>query len=107
MCIYSAIGPIFDPVIPHPINPAPANPFAPTPASWPWGVVPSTGLPISPEDLATLIAAFHKAVEAAKAADKAAGQPDCTDPDKVKLEERVAELERRLDAMSKALGGAP
>jgi hypothetical protein len=41
-------------------------------------------------------------VEAAKAADKAAGQPDCTDPDKIKLEARVAELERRLDAMAKA-----
>lgn len=101
MCAYSAMGPAFEPLFPIPTpnpNPAPA---------WPWGVVPSTGLPISPEDLAILIAAFHKAVEAAKAADKAAGQPDCVDPEKVKLEERVAELERRLDAMTRALQGAP
>jgi hypothetical protein len=94
MCIYSAIGPMFEPFVPHPI---PAS--AP---AWPWGPMPGTGLPISPEDLASLLDAFHKAVAAAKAADKATGQPDCADPQKVKLEERVAELERRLDAMAVA-----
>jgi hypothetical protein len=95
MCVYSAIGPMFEPLVPIP-TPSPHMPYAP------WGPVPQTGLPISPEDLATLLAAFHKAVEAAKAADRATGQPDCSDPEKVKLEERVAELERRLDAMTKA-----
>jgi hypothetical protein len=84
--------PAFSPLIPVP-TPSPID----TTPGWPWGPVPGTGLPISPGDLATLLDAFHKAVEAAKAA-----QPDCTDPDKVKLEARVAELERRLDAMAKA-----
>jgi hypothetical protein len=28
--------------------------------------------------------------------------PHCKDPEKVKLEERVAELERRLDALAEA-----
>lgn len=100
MCVYSAIGPIFEPVIPYPTPAAPVDVII-----TPWTTVPSTGLPISPEDLRTLIDAFHKAVAAAKQADKASGQPDCVDPDKVKLEARVAELERRLDAMQRALGG--
>ena len=118
MCVYSAMGPAYEPLIPHPIPTVPNAPvpmpqkcnapgicFCPTCLAkngwqfqWPWGPVPSTGLPITPEDLRILLDAFHKAVEAAKAADKAAGQPDCTDPDKVKLEGRVAELERRLEA---------
>lgn len=95
MCIYSGIGPAFDPSIPDPHAPR-VNSY------WPWGPVPNTGNPISPEDLRILLDSFTKAVQAAKAADKATGQPDCVDPEKIKLEERVAELERRLDAMTQA-----
>jgi hypothetical protein len=121
MCVYSAVGPAFEPLIPLiPNEPWPAKVVPPCLAPalcfcpacmlkmqtqtmpWPWGPVPSTGLPIAPEDLRTLLDAFHAAVAAAKAADKAAGQPDCVDADKVKLEQRVAELERRLDAMAAA-----
>lgn len=97
MCVYSGIGPIFDPLVPYPWERQTTLPLNPQP----WGPVPSTGLPITPEDLRTLLDAFHEAVAAAKKADRAAGQPDCTDPEKVKLEDRVAELERRLDAMLK------
>jgi hypothetical protein len=57
------------------------------------------------EDLRTLIDAFHKAVEAAKVFDAVTGQPDCVDPEKGRLEARVAELERRLDAMVEAAQG--
>lgn len=95
MCIYSAVGPAFAPVIPAPAPPDQLR------SPWPWGPVPGTGLPISPENLKTVLDAFHKAVEAAKAADRAAGQADCTDPEKVKLEERVAELERRIASLEK------
>jgi hypothetical protein len=47
-------------------------------------------------ELRALIAEFREAVAAARAKDKAEGAPDCEDPQKAKLEQRVAELERRL-----------
>jgi hypothetical protein len=75
----------------------------------PYGMLPSTQpVVISPPELAELrelIAQFKEAVQAAKTVDRLTGQPDCVDPKKAKLEERVAELERRLDAMAKCAGG--
>lgn len=41
---------------------------------------------------------------AAKAEDEAAGTPDCTDPAKAPILERLAEMERRLAAIEKAVG---
>jgi hypothetical protein len=54
--------------------------------------------------LAKIVTDFKTAVEAARKVDALTAQPDCEDPEKAKLEARVAELERRLDAVSKALG---
>ena len=51
------------------------------------------------EELKKLIAEFKEAVEAAKRIDVLTKQPDCEDPEKVKLLDRVAELERRLDQL--------
>lgn len=54
--------------------------------------------PTSPEvlELRQLIAEFREALKAAKTVDKLTGQPDCEDPKKATLEERVAALERAL-----------
>ena len=111
MCVYSAMGPIFEPLIPSPwdVSPVvptiiPTGPVAPEceePRSWLWGPVPNTGAVISPAQLRALLDAFWASVRAAKAADAAAGQPDCVDESKVKLEARVRELERRLDEIEK------
>lgn len=49
--------------------------------------------------LRQLIADFREAVAAAKVVDRLTGQPDCVDPEKAKLEERVAALETRLTAL--------
>lgn len=46
------------------------------------------------EELKKLIKEFKEAVAAARQVDRLTGQPDCSDPDKAKLEERVAELEK-------------
>jgi hypothetical protein len=55
-------------------------------------------------NLTKVVADFKTAVEAARKVDSLTAQPDCADPEKAKLEARVAELERRLDAVSRALG---
>lgn len=39
---------------------------------------------------------FHSMVTDAKTFDTESGQPDCEDPEKAKLEERIAELEQEL-----------
>jgi hypothetical protein len=42
------------------------------------------------------ITLFHTMVEDAKAFDQETNQPDCADPEKAKLEERIAELEQQV-----------
>ena len=57
---------------------------------------------ISQEEITSirsLIQEFREAVAAAKVVDKLTNQPDCEDPEKKKLEDRVAELESRLAAL--------
>lgn len=39
---------------------------------------------------------FHSMVSDARLFDQESGQPDCEDPEKAKLEERIAELEKEL-----------
>lgn len=68
--------------------------------------IPSTGaysippVPVLPADVAAelrqLIAEFREAVAAAKVVDRLTDQPDCEDPAKASLEDRVARLERLL-----------
>jgi len=55
-------------------------------------------------ELRKLIEDFKVAIEAAKKVDVLTGQPDCEDPEKAKLRERVAELERQLAAVKEAVG---
>ncbi len=47
-------------------------------------------------ELRNLISEFREAVAAAKVVDRLTNQPDCEDPEKVKLVARVAELEAML-----------
>lgn len=85
------------------------------PESWPWRLLPEpsdrkprgnplgNGFPYGPpipskeiQDLRKLIDDFRQAVEAAKKVDALTAQPDCVDPKKATLEQRVEELERQL-----------
>jgi uncharacterized small protein (DUF1192 family) len=45
---------------------------------------------------------FRREVKDAKEQDRRDGNPDCEDPDKAKLEERVAALERELERLKKS-----
>lgn len=65
-------------------------------------LTPSSFVIISQEEVAalrSLIQEFKEAVAAAKIVDKLTNQPDCEDPEKKKLEDRVAELEARLSIL--------
>lgn len=92
MCVMSMVHDHFAPVFP----PLPAG----TIATWP----PSAVI-VSQEEadrLRGLIADFRSAIEAARVVDKLTAQPDCADPEKLKLEDRVARLERALAEMRQA-----
>ena len=58
-------------------------------------VIPSQDL----AELRKLIEEFKEAIAAAKVVDRLTGQPDCEDPEKAKLEARVAALEKELNRM--------
>ncbi len=64
----------------------------------------TTKITVSPEMLRGLIGDFKEAVEAAKTVDRLTNQPDCIDPKKATLLERVDALEKRLDALEKLVG---
>lgn len=87
------------------------QPFIPQPSQWPQ--TPLLPLPYgqtgprqrafpTTEELRELLDSFHRAVEAAKTFDRLTGQPDCEDPEKAKLLDRVRELERRMDGIDAA-----
>jgi hypothetical protein len=78
------------------------------PREWPVDQTSFNILPAVPLDMATqlenlrkLIDEFREAVAAARKIDTLTGQPDCEDPEKAKLEARVAELESKLVALEK------
>lgn len=99
MCVVSAV---FDQYNPHiPTNWPPVAPPVVKPNTTTITIDPNS---ISAKDLADLIASFHKAVEAAREFDRLTGQPDCEDPEKAKLEERVAALEEKLRQMGEVVG---
>lgn len=56
--------------------------------------------------LRRLMKEFREAVEAAKTVDRLTAQPDCVDPEKAKLEARVAQLEAQLNAVREAASPA-
>lgn len=66
---------------------------------WPT-FIPTTSPPlVEPADAQKtreLLEALVKAVEAAKVVDRVTGQPDCVDPEKAKLGERVRAVEEAL-----------
>lgn len=53
-------------------------------------------------ELRRLVEDFKAAVEAAKKVDTLTAQPDCEDPEKVRLQDRVAELEKKLALVQEA-----
>lgn len=75
------------------------RPYIPEPQRWPWPA-PAPALPV--DELRELIDSFKAALEAAKTFDRVTGQPDCVDPEKALLEERVAALEKKLDEIAQA-----
>lgn len=95
MCVMSMVMDHYEQRIPT--IPVTTIPNTPTGAFW----YPN----IDVAELRKLIDEFKAAVAAAKTIDVLTKQSDCVDPEKQKLEDRVAELERRLDAMGAAIGG--
>lgn len=79
-----------------------ANPFSPLRKG---GQKVPTARPISEEiaeelqALRQLIAEYREAITKAKRLDELTKQPDCEDPKKATLEERVTDLEQRLAAL--------
>lgn len=98
MCNVSMIMDTYRPHIPTvwPPNTTPA------PQQWKIGTTPKPKQPVTAEELRELLESFRQALTAAQTFDRLTGQPDCVDPEKAQLEERVADLERRLDEMAKA-----
>lgn len=100
MCVYSMVmddyarrfEPFEIPVMPNP------NSLSPSPAPLSFVLLPASQI----EELKALIAEFKEAVAAAKTVDRLTRQPDCPDPEKAKLEQRVAELEKQLEAVRTA-----
>jgi hypothetical protein len=100
MCVISMVMDHYEPRIPK-IDPLPGwvVPMSPVPT-----LPPGVG---SIEELRKLLADFHEAVAAAKRVDELTNQPDCVDPKKATLMERVADLERRLSRIEEAVGIKP
>jgi len=75
---------------------------------WQWPPIhPNPYAPAIPpveeqERLRKIIQDFREAQAAAEKLDKLMKQPDCVDPEKAKLQERVAELEKQLAAIREA-----
>lgn len=99
MCIMSVVHEDYSKIFPQPggwLQPVPGVPFAVT--------VPSLATEIL--EMKQLIAEFRAAVELARQLDILMKKPDCVDPEKAKLEERVAALEQRMNEVAKVLPAA-
>lgn len=101
MCVYSAIfdhyGPRFDPWIKPTVPSVPFEPINPQP---PIDLSPFN-IKSEIEELKKLIKEFKEAAEHAKKLDALMQKPDCEDPDKAKLLDRIAELEKAIAALKK------
>lgn len=97
MCIMSMVHDHFKPMIPSP------QPWTPSPLVTPPSPVPWVPM-IDEATLRKILADFAEAQKAATVVDKLTGQPDCLDPEKATLIERVRELERRLAEIEKRVG---
>lgn len=105
MCVVSMVHDNFQPRFPQDIEGWPN--VIPQPRPWDsTGGTVNLGVILKPafqiisieeiEALQKLINDFKTAVEAAKIVDRLTGQPDCVDPEKKKLEDRVAKLEQQI-----------
>lgn len=104
MCVVSMVHDYYQPRIPDRAWPIqPLEPFIP----WvqPKEVDPLQTLP--PRDYLDLIEKllkdFKVAVKAAEQVDALTAQPDCVDPEKAKLIERVATLEKEIAALKRSV----
>lgn len=110
MCVVSMVMDHFNPIIPDDWRPQTgrleihASPAFSWPPPQPVDASTVEALRAEVANLVKVVADFKSAVEAARKVDALTAQPDCVDPEKAKLEARVAELERRLDAVSRAFG---
>lgn len=91
MCIVSMVYDQYRDRFP-PIWPAPQPTPIITEPAWPGTAPLSTEI----AELRKLIAEFREAVEMAKKLDALLKQPDCTDPAKATLEERVRRIEEAI-----------
>lgn len=110
MCFVSMVYQHFEPLMPHhaPWSPfwqippaqAPMEPSPTYPNPIPQitiGTIPSPNPDLA--ELRQLIADFKEALKAAKLLDKLTKQPDCEDPKKATLEERLAKLEAIINEL--------
>lgn len=109
MCVVSAVYDYYHPIFDDYGKVTPNNTGINIP-TMPIGITPATSsfIIISQEEVAairSLIKEFREAVVAAKVVDKLTNQPDCEDPEKKKLEDRVAELEARLSMLEHKQNG--
>lgn len=88
MCVYSMVVDQFQPVIPW-IEPEPSK----TIGTFTW---PKQEPTLDLNELKKLLDEFKRLVENAKEIDAKTGQPDCVDPEKAKLIDRVIELEKLI-----------
>lgn len=106
MCIVSMVHDHFEPLVPQ-------MPWQPN--LWPpGGTFTLPAVPVTREELDALRAEvarltkvvndFITAKSAAETVDRLTAQPDCVDPEKARLVERVADLEKRLAAVRDAIG---
>jgi hypothetical protein len=91
MCVISNVMDHYNPLFPAP-TPLPVDGPGVHDFDWTKFFQP----PIDLVELRKLVDEFKEAVAAAKKLDIILKQPDCIDPEKAKLEERVAALEARL-----------
>lgn len=101
MCVVSMVMDRYKPWFPEPNTWPGTKEVFPNPYTPPYTpVVPYTPPKIQPiidpDQLRELIDAFRDELKGAEKFDRLTGQPDCVDPEKQKLEERVAELEEKL-----------
>lgn len=97
MCVVSQVYDYFQPDITKWSNP---NTVMPNLGQVVWGAQ-FTGAEVG--EIRALLADFRKAKAAAEVVDKLTKQPDCVDPEKAKLEQKIQELERIIKSKDETM----